>query len=243
MTIKELEQILEVPRATVRYYEKEGLINPERGSNGYRDYSSEDLERLKKIIIFRKIGISVNDIEDIFDGVKSVNEVLDDNLKNLQRQMNELNGAMNLTRKIQENKEDIMTFNTDVYWNYVDEEENKGNLFFDIAKDLINEEKKTIIDFFSPKDENGRPYSFIGVIVIVIFLDFIFGFGEENIFLDGFLRVVEVLIIECILTVPLYFLGKKFNWINKNRKKSMFYAYTIFYVLLICGILLYYWLF
>lgn len=29
MTIKEVEQHLEVPRATVRFYEKEGLINPQ----------------------------------------------------------------------------------------------------------------------------------------------------------------------------------------------------------------------
>ena len=30
MTIKEVEQLLEVPRATVRFYEKERLINPIR---------------------------------------------------------------------------------------------------------------------------------------------------------------------------------------------------------------------
>ena len=30
MTIKEVEELLEVPRATVRFYEKEGLINPQR---------------------------------------------------------------------------------------------------------------------------------------------------------------------------------------------------------------------
>lgn len=29
MTIKEVEQYLEVPRATVRFYEKEGLICPD----------------------------------------------------------------------------------------------------------------------------------------------------------------------------------------------------------------------
>ena len=48
MTIKEVEQYLEVPRATVRFYEKEGLIRPERGGNGYRDYSEEDVEKLRQ---------------------------------------------------------------------------------------------------------------------------------------------------------------------------------------------------
>ena len=37
MTIKEVEQLLEVPRATIRFYEKENLIKPVRESNGYRD--------------------------------------------------------------------------------------------------------------------------------------------------------------------------------------------------------------
>ena len=42
MTMKEVEQLLEIPRATVRFYEKEGLVSPERGGNGYRNYTYEN---------------------------------------------------------------------------------------------------------------------------------------------------------------------------------------------------------
>ena len=49
MTIKEVEQYLGVPRATIRFYEKEGLISPNRVENGYREYSTEDVAKLKKI--------------------------------------------------------------------------------------------------------------------------------------------------------------------------------------------------
>lgn len=76
MTIKEVEQILGIPRATVRFYEREGLIDPQREENGYRDYSQTDVIRLKKIVILRKIGLSVNDILDIFDGAKKMPEAL-----------------------------------------------------------------------------------------------------------------------------------------------------------------------
>lgn len=59
MTIKDLEKQLQIPRATIRFYEKEGLITPERLDNGYREYSEEDIKIIKQIIVFRKIGISV----------------------------------------------------------------------------------------------------------------------------------------------------------------------------------------
>ena len=90
MTIKEVEMLLDIPRATVRFYEKEGLISPTREGNGYRDYSAEDVEKLQKIIILRKIGLPVEEINDLFDGVKTMEEALDANIVNLQKQMEEL---------------------------------------------------------------------------------------------------------------------------------------------------------
>ena len=83
MTIKEVEQYLEVPRATVRFYEKEGLITPERGGNGYRDYSDADVEKLRKIIVFRKLGMSLPDIEDVLDGVKPLSQAVAENIVTL----------------------------------------------------------------------------------------------------------------------------------------------------------------
>ena len=55
MTIREVEQRLNVTRANVRFYEKEGLIFPKRNPlNDYRDYSEEDVESLNKIIFFKR---------------------------------------------------------------------------------------------------------------------------------------------------------------------------------------------
>lgn len=85
MTIKEVEMVLDIPRATVRFYEKEGHIEPLRGENGYRDYKDEHIEKLKKIIILRKIGIAVSDIEGIFEGVKAMPDVLADNIAKLKK--------------------------------------------------------------------------------------------------------------------------------------------------------------
>ena len=107
MTIKEVEQNLDIPRATVRFYEKEGLLFPHRAENGYREYSDEDIIKLKKIIVLRKLGVSVSEIEDIFDKVKPMSEVINANIINLEEQIKELNGAISICNKLLDNKEEI----------------------------------------------------------------------------------------------------------------------------------------
>ena len=66
MTIKDLEKQLQIPRATIRFYEKEGLITPERLDNGYREYSEEDIKIIKQmalciivLLLLFKVNISV----------------------------------------------------------------------------------------------------------------------------------------------------------------------------------------
>ena len=59
MKIKELEAITGIPRATIRFYEKEGLLSPEREDNGYREYSEEDKDKLMKIKLLRLLSIPI----------------------------------------------------------------------------------------------------------------------------------------------------------------------------------------
>lgn len=242
MTIKDVEMLLDIPRATVRFYEKEGLVNPSREGNGYRDYSDEDVEKLKKIVILRKIDMSVEDINDIFDGVKSVNEVLDANIIKLQKQMNELKGAINLSKKIKEDDVDISSLDTDRYWNIIDEEEKQGNSFIDIAKDIADIEKGVIFSYFSWVDENGKPYdSFIKcipslLIIILIAGCFVCAMEREwtfHNFLGGLRGTLYIMIIEVVLSIPLYFLGKKYPWIKNNRKKALIIICIVLVVVLL----------
>ena len=48
MTIKEVEEITNLPRSNIRFYEKEKLITPVRNpNNGYREYSEKDVNTIK----------------------------------------------------------------------------------------------------------------------------------------------------------------------------------------------------
>jgi len=48
-----------LPPKTIRYYEDIGLLRPERADNGYRDYSTADLHRLRFLQRARGLGFSV----------------------------------------------------------------------------------------------------------------------------------------------------------------------------------------
>lgn len=228
MTIKKVEQLLKIPRATVRFYEKEGLVNPSRKGNGYRDYSDEDVEKLRKVIILRKIGMSVEDINDIFDGTMSMSEVLDTNIIKLQKQMNELKGAIILSKKMREDDVEISSLDTGRYWNTIDEEEKQGNSFIDVAKDIADIEKGVIFSYFSWTDVNGKTYNPLAkcirdIIIAIVMTGCLVCIMEKewtfHNFLGGLTGILIIMIIEVVLSVPLYFLGKKFALVYNNRKK------------------------
>ena len=47
MTTHEIEQMLGITKQALIYYEKEGMINPKRDENNYRNYSSSDVDILR----------------------------------------------------------------------------------------------------------------------------------------------------------------------------------------------------
>ncbi len=226
MTIKEVEKLLDIPRATVRFYEKEGLIDPGREGNGYRDYSEEDVEKLRKIIILRKIGMSVEDINDIFDGAKSMNDALEENIVNLQKQMEELKGAIKLSQKMKEDTVEISSMDTNIYWNTIKEEEKQGHSFMDTAKDIVEIEKGIFSSYFGLTDLDGKAYDSLPRLIWNVLITIVISgcivcntrdaWTFRN-FMGGLVGIGGVMLVEMVLSVPLYFLGKKYEWVRNNR--------------------------
>ena len=68
MIIQELERRTGLERSSIRFYEKEGLLKPKRLENGYRDYSEEDVQLLKRIKLLRRLGMSVEKIRALQQG-------------------------------------------------------------------------------------------------------------------------------------------------------------------------------
>lgn len=87
MLIRDLERKAGLDRATIRYYEKEGLISPLRKENGYREYTDENLSHLLKIKLLRQLGISVDTIKGIQQGSSDFSKALSDQIRNLDHQI------------------------------------------------------------------------------------------------------------------------------------------------------------
>ncbi|WP_178024839.1 MerR family transcriptional regulator [uncultured Paenibacillus sp.] len=68
MKIQELADKMGLTIHTIRYYEKEGLLDGRhvrRESNNYRNYSEEAVERLKLIKKFQSIGCSLAELKNV----------------------------------------------------------------------------------------------------------------------------------------------------------------------------------
>ena len=65
MRIHEAAEQLGLSQRAIKYYENEGLLKVGRDENGYRNYTQQDLNQLKKISLYRRLGIAVKDIEDL----------------------------------------------------------------------------------------------------------------------------------------------------------------------------------
>lgn len=86
MTIKEIEYRSGLPRASVRYYEEQGLLSPTRAPNGYRDYSEDDLTALLKIKLLRELDCSLEDILALQRGAVALPQLLERQLAALDAQ-------------------------------------------------------------------------------------------------------------------------------------------------------------
>lgn len=93
MTIKEMEELAEMPRANIRFYEAEGLLSPARNVNGYRDYSQEDLLVLRKIKLLRSLHMSLEDIKALHTGKQELSVVLEQQISKLSADKENLHKA------------------------------------------------------------------------------------------------------------------------------------------------------
>lgn len=63
MLVNEVCKKCSLTKKAIEYYVEQGLVSPQIQENGYRVFSEEDVEKLKKVSILRNLGLPVSDIQ------------------------------------------------------------------------------------------------------------------------------------------------------------------------------------
>ena len=67
MLLNEIIKEVGMTKRAIKYYEEKGLLSVKKDNNGYRNYTKEDVEILKKISVYRKLGIGIDDIKKLLE--------------------------------------------------------------------------------------------------------------------------------------------------------------------------------
>lgn len=103
-SIKEVAEIFNISTNKIRFYEKKGLINPIRNEeSNYRLFTEEDVVKIQTILMYRVLGLSIDDIKDII-----VNNERNNVLDHFYKQWKVLNDDMQKMRLIKDSLEEIM---------------------------------------------------------------------------------------------------------------------------------------
>ena len=122
MLIRDLEEKTGLNRATIRFYEKEGLIDPQRKENGYRQYSQEHLSHLIKIKLLRQLGMPLDTIKALQQGREDFGVALSNHIQILEQQIENAGKAKKVCLELRKNGVKYDTLDAQYYMELLEKE-------------------------------------------------------------------------------------------------------------------------
>ncbi|EAE5053118.1 MerR family transcriptional regulator, partial [Listeria monocytogenes] len=103
-----IAQLFQISKYKIRHYIDEGILVPKRNpENGYHYFEEADIYRLYQIILFRKIGFSIQEIKESLLGEK-VTPMLEQAEQDLQQKIEELVEIQKTIQKIIHSQKEII---------------------------------------------------------------------------------------------------------------------------------------
>lgn len=136
MKIQDVEIKTGLDRATIRFYEKENILTPERSENGYRNYSDADVELLLKIKLLRKIGVNLLTIKALQQGRENLTEVLTQQVQILGEQIQNDSRAKAVCIQMQNDGAQYLTLDSEVYLQKLNMPQEKAGFQEDLKEEI-----------------------------------------------------------------------------------------------------------
>lgn len=202
MKINEVEQTVGITKKNIRFYEDAGLLHPTRSSNGYRDYSPEDVETLKQIKLFRKLDLSLDEIRHLLQGSLTLEDSLKRHLIVLERRAKNLETVTTFCKRLLTENTEPGSLDVERLLLEMDHMEKGGTRFVDIK----NRDKRV-----------RKRGALIGASLIIAFSMLFMGIVLWGIFADPEfpIPIALILIIPILIIISmLYVLRERFREIE-----------------------------
>ena len=156
MNTKQIEELTGITRQNIRYYERQGLLEPARDTgNAYRDYSEEDVRRLKLIKMLRMLDMPLKEIGQVLDGTLPLAEAAARQQEVLLLQQKQLQAAVEVCASIRKEKSEVI--DVDSYLDRMEHMARSGSVFARIVDDykqVAEEERQRRFSFYTDRPVN-----------------------------------------------------------------------------------------
>lgn len=116
MKIKDVEKEVGISAHSIRFYEEMGLIQVQRKQDSkYRDFSEQDVKKLKEIKLFRSLGITMEEIRRYYAGEISLEHLMEHQMKELNAQKEDMRLKEQLCEDIKDSKSPLVSYTVDQY--------------------------------------------------------------------------------------------------------------------------------
>lgn len=162
MNIKKAEELSGVSRQNIRYYEREGLLHPERNpENDYREYGEDHIRTLKQIRAMRMLDMPLDTIKLVLDGKLSPGAAAAQQQRKLKEQQTQLAAAIRFCEEWSA-VSDLEVMDVDTMLKRMEQPENARTLFQtwreDYRKVALSEKQKVFT--FIPDKAVTNPQEF-----------------------------------------------------------------------------------
>lgn len=203
MFINEVETKVGLSKKSIRYYEENGLIKPNRNKeNDYRVYSGGDVEKLKVIKFLRELDVPIRDIKLLNDGKLTLQDCMMDRIDKIKREEEKYKKIKNMCLEISRSKDTFTSVDIDKYFMEMNILNKEG---FTMRNVQVNKKKKiwgavisslifsiffiflvSIISYFQFTETDKIPW------IIYIFLMMIFMIPIVGIIYNLIARIKEI---------------------------------------------------
>ena len=191
MRIKEVEDLVGITQKNIRFYEKEGLLSPGRElENSYRNYSEDDVKRLRIIKLLRKLDMPISGISDVLEGRIALPEALHLHALLLEEQRRSVTNAQRVCRLISEDGAALETLDAAHYLDEIARGEENSTELVDIhSRDTLRKTRDSVI------------VSIVIVALLLVLAVFLVSLSESGAMSSGILIASAAIIVIVVIGV------------------------------------------